>query len=103
MIDYLIVILGATVAIGIESIYRSHHGTFDQIFILTWLLSILTTYGVFKAQRISPDLLTGMVLWSTTTIIMRLLATLIILKERPSPGSWMAFGLIILASAFCQL
>src|SRR5512145_2302319 len=91
------VFIGAVAAVGMESMYRVHGGTFDQILLLTIPLALIVNYGVFRTMQANDSMFTGIIMWSTCTVILRLISTLFIIKEQPHPGAWAGFVLIVLA------
>ena len=103
MLSYFWIILGATCAVALETLYRAHEGTFSQVFPLAMLLSVGTTFGVWTTMQTSTSLLTGMVVWSFFTALCRLLSTFIVLHESPSVGAWVAFSMIVAAQLVSKI
>ena len=97
MSDVVIMFFGAMTAVALEALYRTHDGGFEEIVVPVIPLAVFVTYAVYRTMHTSDSLLAGIVIWSFTVACLRMLTTLLILKEQPHPGAWLGFGLIILA------
>ena len=95
--DYIIVLAAAMTAVGVEVLYRSHEGTWGQLFPIVLLPVIFVTFGIWKVMKLDDTLLGAIILFNLITAGTRLFSTYYILGERPGAGTLFAFGMIVCA------
>ena len=97
MWGYLWIFLSACGAVTFESLTRKV-GSFHDVWWLTPFIGITTSWGVYNANKLSDNLLGGMVVWSSTTIALRILSTIIVLRECPALPTWVGFTMVVSAN-----
>ena len=97
VLDYIIVLAAAMTAVGVEVLYRSHDGTWGQLFPLILLPAVFVTYGIWTVMKLGDSLLGAIILFNLITAGTRLFSTYFILHETPRPGTLVAFGMIVCA------
>lgn len=95
---YVWAAIAGVFAVAAEAYFRSNLGR-------PWLhlapvaapLAIGVSYGIYKIMNTSPSLLFGMTIFPFATIMLRVVATLFVLREEVSFGTWCAVALLTLA------
>lgn len=104
MIYYFGVFMGAFGAVYYETICRYYvDGSFWYVLPYAIPSALLVSFGVWSAMQVNSSLLAGMVMWGMGTTTMRLLSTIFILKESPTPGAWAGFCLLVLAQILVKV
>lgn len=64
-----------------------------------WLpLYVAINYPVYRIVTASESLLDALVVFSATTLSLRVLVTLFVLRQRVAPGTWAAVALVLAAN-----
>ena len=103
MNSYILVAIGALAATICEALFRWHQGSYYQVFPLALLLAIITNYGVFRTMQGASSLIEGLIVWTVMTSILRVVFTLLLLREVPALNQWLAFGLVVVAGMVSKL
>jgi biotin transporter BioY len=83
--------LNVTIA---ETLFKSYEG-----YRLAYVpQALLTNWLIYRLIRSSPTILDALVLFSMGTMVLRIGATLCVLRQTVSPGTWCAVGLVTLAN-----
>jgi len=101
--DYLMVFIAAACAVGMETLYRYHQGTYWQIFPVIFLPALFISFGIWKAMKLEETLLAAILLYQVFTAGARLFSTYVILGESPGVGVLVGFGLIVLAQIVSKI
>jgi len=84
-------------AVGAEAVFR-HYPTLSymRLFWISLPLALAVNYSVYRLMIISDNLLSGVVLFSTTTVALRVLYT-VVAGEAVAIATWVAFSMIFAA------
>src|SRR5574338_99827 len=95
--QFIWALIAASVAVLSEYLYRVIKEPWVN-YIWYWIPSqVVTGFAIYKLVTSSDSLLSAMVFWAFGTAILRTCVTLY-LGDRISTGTWIAFGLIMLAN-----
>ncbi len=84
-------------AVSAEAVFRHYpYLPYVRLFWISLPLALAVNYSVYRLMIISDNLLSGVVLFSTTTAILRVLYTAM-MGEAVAAATWIAFTMIVLA------
>lgn len=90
----------ATGAVALEYMYRTFPGTYFSNMWMFMPVQFAISYGIYQLVR-QPglSLIDAFVVWALGTTALRLLVSIVILKDTVTVGTWIALGLLLLARA----
>lgn len=98
-------VLGGSLAILGEYLYRSHPGASWLTHAWLWVpLSAavsLCVYHIVNAP--GQSLLSAFIIWTATTVVLRTCVCVFILHDKVSPGTWAALCLLVIARIIQQV
>lgn len=97
MIVLLWCFAGAAAAVLLECLYRASSRAWWELLPIGAPLSLFISYTVCHIVRQHASLLGALVTWSFAVILCRLFVSLVVLGDRPSPGDWAGYSLIVAA------
>lgn len=89
-------LLAATMAVGIEVYYRNNAGVAYHHLWPGPVLGIFINYVMWRLLQ-TESLVSATILFSWSTLTLRVLSTAAITNDVVSPGTWLAVGLMSLA------
>lgn len=89
--------MSAVLAVSIESTYRKFAGNIMLVISIVSIPAVFLQICIYKMVTSADSLIGSAIAFSFSTQTLRTLITLLILKETPSVGAWIAFVLITLA------
>ena len=88
----------AVPAVLAEYLYRTLPGPWWTYLYLWVPLQLCIGYSIYRLVTIpQTSLLDAFIVWSFSTTAMRVLVTVVILQDTIRTGTWIAFGLVVLA------
>lgn len=97
-------IVGGATAIFGEYMYRATPGSWTSRLWLFLPLTLLVSYSVFNLVRApGVSLLGAFVVWTATTIVLRVLVCVCVLHDPVTKGTWAALALLVLARIIQQV
>lgn len=99
MISLFWALTGGTTAVAIEAYFRAHaHLSYWQVWQVGIPGAVLVNYAIWRLMTVET-LIGAVVLFTASTAVLRVLVTLLVLREPVGDGNWAAFGLVLLAVA----
>lgn len=91
-------ILAAIPAVGLEYCYRALRGSWLTFLWLYAPASILISFCIYRlVNQPGVPLVGALIFWSVSVIGLRILVTVVLLKDHVPPGTWAALVLLVLA------
>ena len=97
-------LLGGLLAITCEMLYRKLPGPWVDYWFLWVPLTIgisVCVHGLVNSPGVS--LIASFIVYSSTTLVLRTLVCVFILRDPVSPGTWAALGLLVAARIIQQV
>lgn len=97
MTTWMWALFAAIAAVGAEGIFRAYpHLPYWRLVGVSLPLAIAVNYGIYKLMIQADHFLSAVVLFSTSTALLRVLYSTA-LGEAPHLATWAAFGMILAA------
>lgn len=94
-------LLAGGAAVFAEYLYRTLDGTAIQWVESLWMwifLQLIISYGIYKLVNLPGlTLIDSLIVFSSSTILLRVILTVFVLGDVVKTGTWIALGLLLLA------
>lgn len=89
---------GAGAAVLLEYLYRTMPGSFWSFWWVIVPVNVLISYSVYRLVTTpGASLVDAFIVWSFSTVTLRVVITIFLLDDVVRPGTWVALGLLICA------
>jgi hypothetical protein len=94
---YFFGFIAGLIAVFLEYRYATYASFWSWDVLPYTALSLIIPYCVFRMVKASPNLIVALVVFSFSTVFLRVIVTLTIQRQQVTPGTWAALGLLLLS------